>query len=100
MAFQLKDGSIILISNEDIKEIAHKIIIEAVGNGTVIMQQVRDTNAAKADTLIKLIASQSNMPADIKLKYLEEILNLLSTPGEKEIKTLMEEGGKVVAHPE
>lgn len=101
MAFQLKDGNVVLISQEDISEMAAKIIaFGLVHTGGITLIANKDTNATKADTLIRLIASQPNMPEDLKRQYLEEILKLLTTVGEKQEETLIDKGSPIRTHVE
>ena len=79
MAFQLKDGNIIWISQEDCHEIAMKIIVEgSLQKNTVILRE-RDLNIEKAQQLFKILTTEKDLPQNVRNRYLTIIGNLLGS---------------------
>lgn len=79
MAFQLKDGNILLISKEDINEIAVKIIVEASlrSDGVAIVVE-KDRSLEKADRLYNILKSEKDMKPELRNRYLKQIADTLA----------------------
>lgn len=79
MAFQLKDGNILLIDKEDINEIATKIIVEGSLNKTCVILRESNKNMEKANMLFNILKSEKNIDDSIRNDYLKRIGELLSS---------------------
>lgn len=80
MSFQLKDGTILLISNEDIQEIAGKIVLEAILNGNCKINISKNHSLEKCDLLYRIVREQgSSMDDEQKRNYLKAIYEFIST---------------------
>lgn len=90
MHFILKDGTILSICEEDVKAIANSIVLNQMvyGREKVILRS--DSNLIKARELHTILTSEKGMPAELRIKYYEEILRLYKTIG-KNIDVTMEE---------
>jgi len=82
MAFQLKDGSILWISKEDVNEIANKIIFEGLIDGKVQLSFNKDNNISKARELHDMLTREKGMPPELRVQYYEEILRLYKQSGQ------------------
>lgn len=81
MAFELKDGTIIWISDEDIKNISEKIVLNGILDKKVFLSINKDDNVTKAQQLQEILNKEKGMPPDLRIQYYEEILRLYKTSG-------------------
>lgn len=81
MAFQLKDGSVLWINEEDIKDISSRIVLNAIVGKEVKFFINKDTNITKAQQLHDILTKEKGMPPELKIKYYEEILKLYKDSG-------------------
>lgn len=79
MAFKLEDGHVILISKEDIQEIAMKIIVEGSLNKMCVFVSEKDMSIEKANILYNILRTEKDIKPSIRDKYLSQIGMLLST---------------------
>lgn len=92
MAFKLKDGNVILISDEDINEIATKLIIEMSINKQNRVYILKDTSVDKCNLLYKIVVEQKEtMTKEVRASYFKLILEILKNNRDIEFKTLEEE---------
>lgn len=81
MAFQLKDGTVLLISREDVNSIANSIVTEMVCHCPERLFLPRNINESRVNMLYKVFQEQKElMPAELKQSYLKLILELEKTP--------------------
>lgn len=78
MAFELKDGNIILINHEDIQEIAYKIIVEASLMKTCTILKESDKSIEKANLLYEILKTEKNISPETRDEYLKQISFLLT----------------------
>lgn len=91
MAFQLKNGEVLLISNEDVAEIANKLIIEMMINKQNQIIMYKSTAIEKCNLLYKIVIDQKEkMTDDIRNNYFKAMLELIKDD-EKELTTLKKE---------
>jgi len=79
MAFKLSDGNIILISKEDVHNIAMKIIVEGSLQKNTVFIKEEDLNFKKADRLYNILKEEKDMKIELRNRYLRQIADLLST---------------------
>lgn len=77
MAFKLENGQTLLISKEDVKNIAMQIIVEGSVNKAFVLLSEKDTTLERADRLYKIMREEKDMDADMKNWYLQQISDLL-----------------------
>lgn len=91
MAFQLKNGEILLISKEDVEEIASKLIMEMVINKQNQVWMHKSTAVEKCNLLYKIVIEQKDkMSEDVRDNYFKAMLELVKGD-EKELVSLAEE---------
>lgn len=91
MAFELENGEILLISKEDIQEIASKLIVEMMLNKTNQVWMHKSTAIEKCNFLYKVIIDQKDkMTEEVRLNYFNTMLKLMKED-DKELITLEEE---------
>lgn len=81
MHFKLADGGFLLISKEDINQIADAVVLETM---VKMSEQVKQTgidfgNLTQIAKLENIINADKDMPIDIKTKYYEKILSLIKS---------------------
>lgn len=81
MAFKLKNGTVIWIHNEDIKDISNQIVLNAIVSKEVKFVIKKDTNLTKAQELHNILIQEKGMPAELRTQYYEEILRLYKESG-------------------
>jgi len=64
MAFQLKNGETLLISKEDVNEIAEKVILEMILHKKNQIFMHRSTSVEKCNTLYKIVIEQKEKMSD------------------------------------
>lgn len=89
MAFELKNGEILLISKEDVTEIAKKLIVEMMINKQNHVHIHKDNTIDKFNLLYKILTEQQHMKKSLKEQYCKEILNTICE-GDEETITLEE----------
>lgn len=98
MAFQLKDGNILLIDKEDIKDITMKIVMEGAIQKTCVILREKDQSIEKANMLYNILKNEKNISQELREKYLLQIGELLSTSQKSYIG--MDGNEYTVANPE
>lgn len=94
MAFQLKNGEILLISKEDAEEIANMFIVEMCLNNQNQVWMNKSTAIEKCNLLYKIVIEQKDkMSEDVKENYFKAMLEIVKND-EKELVSLQEEIGK------
>lgn len=78
MAFQLKDGNFIMISKDDVREIAAKIVVEGSMIGTTVILREKDRSIEKANLLFDILKKEPDMKPELRNRYLKQIGDLLS----------------------
>jgi hypothetical protein len=81
MAFELKDGAVLVISDEIVKEIATKIIMNGILTDKVVLTVNKDDNITKAQQLHEILNKEKGMPPELRIQYYEQILELYKTSG-------------------
>src|SRR5882757_9655567 len=77
MAFQTKNGEVLLIDKEDIKEIAMKIIVEGSCTKQIVFMKEKDMSIQNADLLYNIIKTTKDMVPKVLTKYLLQISDIL-----------------------
>lgn len=77
MAFKLKDGNIILIDKEDIKEIGRLIIIERLVDKSTIVLKEKSLGIEKANMLYNILKTEKDMKPEMRNRYLKQIGDFL-----------------------
>jgi len=79
MAFKLESGEVLLISNEDINEIANKVIVEMLVHHQNKVYLHKNTAKEKYDLLYTVYTEQKeSMSEDMQDQYLKRILELFN----------------------
>lgn len=89
MAFELKSGELLLISREDITEIATQLVVEMMINKQTHVHIHKGSSIEKCNLLYKAITEQPKMPKKIRDKYLMKIAALIDD-GKEEINSFGE----------
>lgn len=88
MAFQLEGGEVLLISNDDVNEIADKLIMKMILNKQNQIIMYRSTAVEKCNLLYKIVLEQKDkMTDDLKQEYFKAMLELIKND-EIELTTL------------
>lgn len=91
MAFKLSDGNVLLISKEDVTEIANKLIIEMMINKSNSVYMLKNNSIEKCNLLYKIVIDQKDtMSNETKENYFKAILEFLKTENDTELETLKE----------
>jgi hypothetical protein len=78
MAFELKNGEVLLISKEDIQEIAMKVIVEMCSNNRSKIYLYKDTSIEKCNLLYKIVLEQKDkMSEDVRNNYFKAMVELI-----------------------
>lgn len=99
MAFKLENGEILLISKEDINQIAHELVVEMMINNQNHVHIHKSSTNEKCQILYKAITEQPNMSKTMLNKYLGKIVDLIDKEETtiKTIKKSIEDGEKTLA---
>lgn len=90
MAFKLESGDILLISKDDVTEIANKLIFEMMITKQNVVYMLNNPNVEKSNMLYKMVVEQKEKMSEKMLTdYMKVILELLKTD-ESELSTLKE----------
>ena len=81
MAFELKDGTVIIIGDEVVKHISTEIIMKGILTDKVFLQIRKDDNITKSLQLQEILNKEKGMPPELRIKYYEQILELYKTSG-------------------
>lgn len=88
MSFKLEDGSVLLISKNDITELANKLIVEMMLNKQNVIYSLKNNSIEKCNLLYKIIVEQKDtMSKTVKEQYLKSILEFISE-NDSELETL------------
>jgi len=88
MSFKLEDGSTLLISKNDVTELANKLIGEMMINKQNVIYMIENKSIEKCNLLYKIVIEQKDtMSKNVKEKYLKSILEFISED-DSELKTL------------
>lgn len=88
MAFELKSGEILLISEEDVNEIATKLILEMSIRKQNQVWMLKNTDVERCNLLYKIVLDQKDtMSQETREKYLNTINELLKN-GSHEFESL------------
>lgn len=91
MAFQLKNGEVLLISKEDVNEIANKLIVEMMVNKQNQIVMYKSTAVEKCNLLYKIVTEQKDkMDEAVRSNYFKVMVELIKDDA-KELTTLKEE---------
>lgn len=85
MAFELKDGTLLLIHNDDVKEIADKIFFSAIldiNNPNIMLNTPVDLNLERVKTIQEILSESEDISDEIRQNYYKQMLALLSEKGE------------------
>lgn len=86
MAFSLQNGETLLISNDDVQEIANKLMLEMVLNQKHRVYMFKDTVIEKCNLLYKIVTEQKDkMTEDVRNEYFRTINKLILDTEEEEI---------------
>lgn len=90
MAFKLKDGTVLLIDNEDIEKIVEKIKVEMLYKQPEKILMITDPLKSRADFMYQIYKEQRDVMSDeLREEYLKSIL-LLNTDKDFGVETLKE----------
>jgi len=79
MSFKTEDGNILLISKNDVKELATKIVVESMINEKSEFYIMELEKKEKCNLLYKIVTEQKDtMSKKVKEYYLKAILEFLS----------------------
>lgn len=92
MAFKLESGDVLLISNEDVEQIADKLIVEMMIKKQNVIYMLKNNSIEKCNLLYKIITEQNDKITNaVRMSYLKQIHDLLKNDdGSSELDTLKE----------
>lgn len=99
MAFELKSGEMLYISNEDVQSIANSFLVEMMVHKNTNVYVNKRTSVKTCQLLYNIVTEQGNkMSKSLRENYLKAILEL-SENDEQEyisVKKLIEDGEKIL----
>lgn len=87
MAFKLKDGNIILIDKDDVKEIGRQIIMEHLVDKATIVLKESNVGIGKANLLYDILKTEKDMKPEMRNRYLKQIGDLLLSDEKRYVDT-------------
>ncbi len=78
MGWVTKSGETLFIHNEDVKNIAMKIVVEGSLRKCVAIVKEEDNSLKKADMLYSILKQEKDMKPELRNRYLKQISDLLS----------------------
>lgn len=86
MAFQLKTGDVLLISNDDVISIANRLVMEMMVNNQTKVFIEKSTAVEKCNLLYKIVSEQQDkMNDDVRQQYFKAIHELMHSDETKTI---------------